>query len=352
MKIQPYLKLAVEQGASDIYFTPGAPAMLRVEGEMIAVGRNPLTPDYVGELIQSMLTPQQFDYYREHLELDFALSVSGMGRFRANVFTQRGTPGIVLRYVRGNIPDLGDLGMPDILRTLAMVKRGLVLVVGATGSGKTTTLAAMLAHRNETAAGHILTIEDPIEFLHPNRRCIVNQREVGSDTHSYERALHSALREAPDVIQIGEVRRRETMDACLQFANTGHLVLTTLHANNAYQALLRVVNLYPEGQRDQLYMDLALSLRAVISQRLVRRNDGKRCAAVEVLLITPYMQELIQSRRISDIRDAMAQSSESGTQTFEDSLYRLYRSGVISMDEALENADSRPNLEAKINFGA
>jgi len=351
MKIHPYLKLAIDQGASDLYFTPSAPAMLRVEGEMVAIGRTVLTPDYVNDLVQSILTPAQLDHFREHLELDLALSVPGMGRFRVNIFTQRGSAAMVMRCIKSAVPNLADLGVPEVIRSLSMMKRGLVLIVGATGSGKTTTLAAMLGYRNENAAGHILTIEDPIEFLHSNRRSIINQREVGSDTHSYERALHSALREAPDVIQIGEVRRRETMDACLQFANTGHLVLSTLHANNAYQALLRIVNLYPEGQRDQLFMDMSLTLRAIVSQRLVRRRDNRRCVAVEVLTITPYMQELIQSGRISDVREAMAQSSESGMQTFDESLYALFRDGVITMEEALSNADSRPNLEAKINFG-
>ena len=350
-KILPFLKLAVEQSASDLYFTPGAPAMLRIEGQMVAIGHTPLTPDSANELILSILKPEQQAALQENLELDLALSVSDMGRFRVNVFRQRGSLGMVMRYVRSNVPKLEDLAMPPVLKEMAVQKRGLVLLVGATGSGKSTTLAAMIAHRNENSAGHILTIEDPIEFLHQNRKSIVNQREIGSDTHSYEMALHSALREAPDVIQIGEIRSRETLEACMQLANTGHLVLSTLHANNAYQALQRIVNLYPEGQRDPLYLDLALCLRAIISQRLVLRQDGKRCAAVEVLINTPYMQELIQSRRISDIRDAMAQSSESGIQTFDDSLYALYRAGTITVDEALEHADSRPNLEAKINFG-
>jgi twitching motility protein PilU len=227
----------------------------------------------------------------------------------------------------------------------------MILMVGATGSGKTTTLAAMIGHRNENAAGHILTIEDPIEFMHPNKRSIINQREVGLDTESYDRALVSSLREAPDVIQVGEVRKRETMDAVIQLANTGHLAISTLHANNAYQALQRIVNLYPDNLRDQLYLDLSLTLRAIVSQRLVRGKDGRRLAAVEVMVNTPFVQDLILSKRIDEIRHAMDQSSDKGMQTFDQSLYRLYQAGKIDLEEALNNADSRTNLEAKINFG-
>lgn len=351
LKILPYLKLAVEKEASDIYFSSGAPAMLRIEGDMIAVGTSVLTSDFIRELAMSILTPEQQDELKQGLEIDLATQAGGLGRFRVNIFNQRGHLSMVMRYVRSDIPTLDKLGMPDVLRDLAMLRRGLLLMVGATGCGKSTTLAAMVQHRNESAAGHILTIEDPIEYVHMNKRSIINQREVGQDTHSYERALISALREAPDVIQIGEIRRRDTMDACLQLANTGHLVISTLHANNAYQALQRIVNLYPDELRDQLYMDLSLTLRGVISQRLVKRKDGKRCAAVEIMINTPYIQELILSRRIGDIRAAMEQSSERGVQTFDDSLYKLYRNGTIGLEETLVNADSRPNLEAKINFG-
>mgnify|MGYP006144857273 CR=1 FL=1 len=279
--------------------------------------------------------------------------MGGLGRFRVNIFNQRGSLSMVLRYIRAGVPRLDEIGgMPPVLKDLIMHKRGLVLMVGATGSGKSTTLAAMINHRNETQSGHILTIEDPVEFIHPNRKSIVNQREVGQDTISYERALKSSLREAPDVILIGEVRTRETMDACIQLANTGHLAISTLHANNAYQAMQRIVNLYPETLRDQLYMDLSLTLRAIISQRLVRRKDGKRCAAIEVMINTPYIQELILNKRIDEIKEAMNQSSDKGMQTFDASLYGLFKSGVITLDEALTNADSRTNLEAKVNFGA
>lgn len=351
LKILPYLKLAIEKSASDIYFTTGAPAMLRIEGDMHPVGKTLLTAEFIRELALSILTPEQQEYLQKHLEIDFATEAGGLGRFRVNVFNQRNSLAMVLRYVRSEIPRLADLAMPEGMRDLAMLKRGMILMVGATGSGKSTTLAAMLNHRNENSAGHILTIEDPIEFVHPNRRSIVNQREVGEDTISYERALQSSLREAPDVIFIGEVRKRETMDACIQLANTGHLAISTLHANNAYQALQRIVNLYPDDMRSQLYLDLGLTLRAIISQRLVRRRDGRRIAAVEVMVNTPYIQDLIIRQRIEEIPEAMNQSSDRNMLTFDQSLYRIYKSGEIELEEALANADSRTNLEAKINFG-
>ncbi|MDE0854713.1 MAG: PilT/PilU family type 4a pilus ATPase [Nevskia sp.] len=351
LKILPYLKLAVEKNASDLYFTSNSPAMLRIEGEMMAVGKSVLTSEFIRELAYSILTPEQQEYLRQHLEIDLATQAGGLGRFRVNVFHQRNTIAICLRLVRSDIPLLPDLGMPPVLQELVMLKRGMILMVGATGSGKTTTLAAMIGHRNDNAAGHILTIEDPIEFIHPNRRSIINQREVGMDTESYDRALVSSLREAPDVIQVGEVRKRETMDAVIQLANTGHLAISTLHANNAYQALQRIVNLYPDNLRDQLYLDLSLTLRAIISQRLVRGKDGRRIAAVEVMINTPFVQDLILNKRIDEIRHAMDQSSDKGMQTFDQSLFGLYKSGKIELEEALTNADSRTNLEAKINFG-
>jgi twitching motility protein PilU len=351
LKILPYLKLAVEKNASDIYFTSGAPAMLRIEGHMFPVGTTVMTSEFIKELAGNIMTPEQQAEFAERLEIDLATEAGGLGRFRVNVFQQRGTAAMVLRYVKATIPSLSDLAMPDVLRDLAMLKRGLILMVGATGSGKSTTLAAMLDHRNSNAADHILTIEDPIEYIHPNKRSIVNQREVGQDTVGYDRALQSSLREAPDVILIGEVRKRETMDACFQLANTGHLAISTLHANNAYQALQRIVNLYPDNSRDQLYLDLSLTLRAIISQRLVRNTAGKRVAAVEVMINTPYIQELIVNRRIEEIKEAMNQSSDRGMQTFDQSLYSLYKSNQVELEEVLANADSRTNLEAKINFG-
>lgn len=351
LKILPYLKLAVEKSASDIFFTPNAPAMLKIEGEMLAVGKTLMTSELIRELATAFLTQEQQEYLEKNWEIDLATDAGGLGRFRINIFTQRNSTAMVLRYVKSEVPNLDKLGVPEVLKDLIMVKRGMILMVGATGSGKSTTLAGMINHRNENAAGHILTIEDPIEYVHPNKRSIINQREVGTDTLSYERALKSSLREAPDVILIGEVRVRETMDAVIQLANTGHLAITTLHANNANQALQRVVNLYPDELREQLYMDLSMTLRAIVSQRLVRRKDGRRVAAVEVMINTPYIQDLILNRKIDEVKEAMINSSDRGMLTFDNSLYKLYKDGLIDMDEALNNADSRTNLEAKINFG-
>ena len=297
-KLLPYLKLAVEKNASDIFFTANAPAMLKVEGEMLSIGRQQLSADAIRELAMSILTPEQQTHLHTNLEIDLALQAGTLGRFRVNIFHQRGALGMVLRYVKSQVPTIDELGVPEILKDLIMHKRGMMLMVGATGSGKSTTLAAMINHRNENKSGHILTIEDPIEFLHPNKKSIINQREVGQDSHSYENALKSSLREAPDVILIGEIRKRDTMEACIQLANTGHLSISTLHANNAYQALQRIVNLYPDELRDQLYMDLSLTLRAIVSQRLVRRKDGKRCAAIEIMINTPYIADLILKKRI------------------------------------------------------
>ncbi len=351
LKILPYLKLAVEKNASDLFFTNNAPAMLKIEGEMLAVGKTQMTSSLIRELVENVLTPEQLKVLEDEHEIDLATDAGGLGRFRVNVFTQRNSTAMVLRYVKSEVPTLEKLGVPEVLKDLILLKRGMILMVGATGSGKSTTLAAMVNHRNDNAAGHILTIEDPIEYVHPNKRSIINQREVGTDTESYARALKSALREAPDAILIGEVRVRETMDAVIQLANTGHLAISTLHANNAYQALQRIINLYPDELRDQLYMDLSMTLRAVVSQRLVRRKDGRRCAAVEVMINTPYIADLILNKRIEEVKEAMSTSSDRGMLTFDNSLYKLYTDGLIDLEEALNNADSRTNLEAKINFG-
>ncbi len=351
LKILPYLKLAVEKNASDLFFTSNAPAMLKIEGEMLAVGKTQMTNSLIRELVENVLTPEQIKYFEEHLEIDLATDAGGLGRFRVNVFSQRNSTAMVLRYVKAEIPTLEKLGVPEVLKDLILLKRGMILMVGATGSGKSTTLAAMINHRNDNAAGHILTIEDPIEYIHPNKRSIINQREVGTDTESYARALKSSLREAPDAILVGEVRVRETMDAVIQLANTGHLAVSTLHANNAYQALQRIVNLYPDELRGQLYMDLSMTLRAIVSQRLVRRKDGRRCAAMEVMVNTPFIADLILNKRIEEVKEAMSTSSDRGMLTFDNSLYKLYTDGIIDLEEALNNADSRTNLEAKINFG-
>lgn len=352
MDIQPYLKLMVEKNASDLYFTVGSPVKIKLEGKTSSVGRTVLDSELCQAAAYGIMTEQQIEYFETNLECDFAIAAAdGSARFRANVFRQRGEVGMVLRLVPTTIPSIDELGLPEILKDLVSRKRGLILMVGATSSGKSTTLAAMLNHRNETSTGHILTIEDPVEFSHPNKKAIVNQREVGVDTWSYANALRASLREAPDVILIGEIRDRETMEAALELSNTGHLALTTLHANNAHQAMERVINMFPQDHHNQLYMDLALNLQAVISQRLVKGIDARRCAASEILINTPHIAELILKGEIDEIQEAMAGSGQQGMQTFDEALFELYREGRIELEEALNNADSRSNLEAKINFG-
>ncbi len=350
-KLLPYLRLAVEKEASDLFFTTNSPVMIKVHGEFYAVGKSPLAAEQLRSLIHSMLTSEQRKLLEEYLELDLATEAGGIGRFRVNIFHQRGQLAMVMRLVNSEVPTLESLRMPPVLSELINKKRGLLLMVGATGSGKSTTLAAMLNHRNSSQTGHILTIEDPIEFLHPNRRSIVNQREIGQDSHTYAAALKSALREAPDVILIGEIRDRETMEAAIQLAGTGHLCISTLHANNAYQTLQRIINMFPEDLREQLYLDLSINLRAVISQRLIKQKDGKRCAALEVMINSPYIADLIAKGEVDTVREAMADSSDRNMLTFDDSLLELYREGRVDKDEALSNADSPANLESRIAFG-
>ncbi|MCG8435324.1 MAG: PilT/PilU family type 4a pilus ATPase [Gammaproteobacteria bacterium] len=351
MDITPILKLMVEKNASDVYFTSNSPIKIKIEGQVVSVGKTILTSEVVSQAARKIMTEDQIQFYESNLEIDFAIAEEGVGRFRVNVFTQRGQAAMVLRYIPSEVPELNNLKLPEVLKDLIMHKRGLLLMVGATGSGKSTTLAAMINHRNENSLGHILTIEDPIEFTHPNRNCIVNQREVGQDTHSYHNALKSSLREAPDVILIGEIRDRETMEAAVELAGTGHLAISTLHANNAHQTMDRIINMFPEQLHKQLFMDLSLNLRGIISQRLVRTKDGKRCAAIEILINTPHIADLILKGHIDEVKEAMQESPERGIQTFDDSLYGLYKEGRIDLEEALKNADSRANLEAKINFG-
>ncbi len=352
MDISPYLKLMVEKNASDLFFTVGAPVKIKLEGQAKPVGKSVLTGDLTRAAAYGVMNDAQIATFEKELECDFAISLpDDSGRFRVNVFRQRGEVSMVLRLIPAKIPSAEALKLPPILTELVMNKRGLILMVGATGSGKSTTLAAMVDYRNANQAGHILSIEDPIEFVHPNKMSIVNQREVGVDTHSYHNALRSSLREAPDVILIGEIRERETMEASLELCNTGHLTVSTLHANNANQAMERVINMFPQDLHKQLFMDLSLNLRSVISQRLVMGVDGKRCAAIEVLVNTPHIAELILKGDIDEIKEAMTGSGAKGMATFDEALYRLYREGRITLEEALNNADSKTNLEAKINFG-
>ena len=293
MNVQPLFKLMVEKKASDMFFTSHSPVKIKIEGKIMPVNKLELTPKMVRQAAMELMDEEQMDYFNRELELDFAISKTGLGRFRVNVFHQRGNVGMVLRHLTAEVPTLEELGMPPILNELVMFRRGLVLMVGATGSGKTTTLAGMINYRNEKASSHIVTIEDPIEYLHPNKKSIINQREVGIDTKSYARALRSAMREAPDVILVGEIRDRESMEAVIHLAGTGHLVIATMHANNAPETLDRMINLFPQDQHRQVYMDLSHYLRAVISQRLVRSTDGKRVAAVEIMLNTAHIAELI-----------------------------------------------------------
>lgn len=350
MDITPYLRLMVDKEASDLFFYVGAPVHIKIDGVVRAVGNKAMESGVVRQIAYSVMKDDQVKEFEQNLELNFAIPLKGVGRFRSNVFKQRGEVAMVIRYIKGEIPSVEQLRLPAILRSLIMEKRGLILLVGATGSGKSTTLASMIDHRNSSAPGHILTIEDPIEFTHPHKKSIIGQREVGIDTHTYGAALKSALREAPDVILIGEVRDEATMKHALQFADTGHLCLTTLHANNSNSALERIVNFFPESARDQLLMDLSLNLRAVVSQRLIKARDGNLVPAVEVLLNTPYVSDLIQKGKVDTIKDAMEQATESGMKTFDQALFELYQDDMISRDEAIRNADSRNNVALQIRL--
>ena len=340
----------VEKKASDLFMTCYAPVKLKIDGKIIPVNKLELTPKMVWQAATELMNEQQLEELNRDLEIDFAVSKPGTGRFRVNVFHQRGNLALVMRHIAQSVPELDELNMPPLLKDLVMFRRGLILMVGAAGSGKSTTLAAMINYRNDRTSSHIITIEDPIEFLHPNKKSIVNQREVGIDTKSYARALKSAMREAPDVILIGEIRDRETMQAAIDLAGTGHLAIATLHANNAPEALDRIINFFPEDQHSQVYIDLAQYLRAIISQRLVRGVNGQRTAAVELMLNTPRIGELIQTGEISKVKESFRESTEQGMQTFDQALLTLYREGKVTMDEALANADSRSNLEAQIHF--
>ena len=340
----------VEKRASDLFVTCFAPVKIKIDGKIIPVNKLELTPQMVRQAAMELMTGEQLEEFNRELDIDFAVSKPGLGRFRVNIFHQRGNVALVMRYITHELPDLDALGMPPILKDLVMYRRGLLLMVGATGSGKSTTLAGMVNYRNEKTASHIITIEDPIEFLHSNKKSIVNQREVGTDTKSYARALRSAMREAPDVILVGEIRDRETMQTTMDLAGTGHLAVATLHSNNAAETLDRIINFFPDDQHAQVYMDLSQYLRAIISQRLVRSVDGQRVAAMEIMLNTPRIAELIQRGDVSKVKESFRDSTEQGMQTFDQALLKLYKDGKVSMEEALATADSRSNLEAQIHF--
>jgi len=342
------LKEMVERGGSDLYITAESPPVIRIEGVNQAVAGEPLTPTEVEALANSLMTERQRAAFEEEMEMNLGISSSKLGRFRVNVFRQRGAVGVVVRQIKTQIPTIDELGLPPILKEIALIKRGLVLVTGATGSGKSTTQAAMIDHRNRTTAGHIVTVEDPIEFLHEHKRCLVTQREIGFDTHSYENALKNTLRQAPDLILIGEVRDRETMEAAITFADTGHLCLATLHSNNANQAIERIMNFFPIERHREIFLELSLNLRAIVSQRLVPGVDGKRVAALEILIDTPYVRDLIKKGEVDTIKEAMERSTQEGGQTFDQALFQLYKDGHISAEQALANADSANNLRIQM----
>ena len=351
LNTKPLFKLMVEKKASDLFFTSNAPIKIKIEGQILPVNKQVLAPDTVRQTAFALMSPEQRDHFLQEWELDFAISEPGLGRFRVNVFMQRGYPAMVLRYITADMPRLDTLGLPEVVSELVLLKRGLLLMVGATGSGKSTTLAAMINYRNENASDHIITIEDPIEFLHTNKRSLVNQREVGLDTKSYSRALRGVVRAAPDVILIGEIRDRESMEAAINLAGTGHLVLSTMHANNCAESLDRIINMFPREQHNQIFLDLSQYLRAIMAQRLVMGKESRRVAAVEVMINTPHIATLIKKGDVVSIKEAIGASTERGTQSFDVALRELFKAGRVTLEEALINADSRANLEAKINFG-
>jgi len=351
LNLRPLFQLMVDKGASDLFLAANSPVRIKIEGKIYAINKLPLTADTLRNAAAQLMNAEQQKLLQDELEIDFALSEPGVGRFRVNVFMQRGTPSVVMRYISHEMPRIETLGLPEGITDLLRHKHGLILVVGSTGSGKSTTLAAMVNYRNENFSEHILTIEDPIEFLHRNNKSIVSQREVGLDTLSFERALRGALRAAPDVLLIGEIRDQVSMQSALTLAGTGQLVLATLHANNCAETLDRIINFFPHEQHDQVVMDLSQYLRAVIAQRLVPGTAGRRVAAVEVMLNTAHIAELIHKGDISAIKEAIHLSAERGIQSFDQALFKLYKDGRVSLEAALSHADSRTNLESRINFG-
>ncbi len=352
------LRRMVDKKASDLFLTAGFPPAMKLDGKMTPLTPKALTAMQTQEIARAVMNEKQHLDFQQNNECNFSIGIPGLSRFRVNAFIQRGAVGLVFRTIAMKIPELKDLGMPEVLKELALAKRGLVIFVGATGSGKSTSLAAMVGHRNENSHGHIVTIEDPIEFVHEHKNCIVTQREVGVDTESWAIGLKNSLRQAPDVILIGEIRDRETMDYAIAFAETGHLCMATLHANNTNQALDRIINFFPEDRRQQLLLDLSLNMKAFVSQRLIPRKDGQgRVAAVEVLLQSPFVSELILRGAVHEIKEVIAKSREMGMRTFDQALFDLHEAGAISYEEAIRNADSvndvrlKIKLEGKVNRG-
>jgi len=350
MDFKAYLRTMVEKDASDLYLSSGAPASAKIDGTLQPLEEKILTTEQIRDTAYSVMDSDQIADFERKPEMNLAISEEGIGRFRVNIFRQRNSISLVIRNIKTDIPDWKLLGLPSTLTDVIMEKRGLVLFVGATGSGKSTSLASLIDYRNSNSAGHIITIEDPVEFVHSHKQSIVNQREVGVDTDSYEDALKNTLRQAPDVILIGEIRDRDTMEHALAFAETGHLAISTLHANNANQALDRIINFFPEDRRNQLLLDLSLNLRAFVSQRLIKTIDGKRAAAVEILLGTPLVQDMIRRGDVHEIKEVMQKSESLGMQTFDRALYKLVEAGRISADEALKNADSPNNLRLSLSL--
>ena len=348
--IQQLLGLMKQKGGSDLFITAGLPPAIKLDGSLMPVMDKPLTMENSAMLMRALMNDRQVKEFEATNECNFAISPPSIGRFRVNVFVQMGRVGGVLRTIETTIPDIEKLGLPPVLKEIVMTKRGLVLMVGGTGSGKSTSLASMIGYRNQNTKGHIITIEDPVEYVHPHLGCMITQREVGADTLSWEAALKNTLRQAPDVILIGEIRARETMEYAINFAETGHLVLATLHANSANQALDRVINFFPEEKREQLLMDLSLNLKSIISQRLVRKEGGGRCAAIEILLNSPLIADMIFKGEVHLMKEIMGRSNEMGMITFDQCLFKLFEEGLINFEEALRNADSQNELRLRVKL--
>ena len=350
MGFNDLLRMMIEKDGSDLFLTTGAPPSMKAQGKLIPLIDKKLPEGMVKKIAYQIMSDDQIKEFEQSPEMNLAVADPDIGRFRVNIFQQRGEIGIVARNIKTEIPSAESLGLPPVLSELIMNKRGIILFVGGTGSGKSTSLAALIDHRNKNSGGHIVTIEDPVEFVHPHRGCIVNQREVGVDTNSYEEALKNTLRQAPDVILIGEIRSQETMEHALAFAETGHLCLSTLHANNANQALDRIINFFPEERHKQLFLDLSLNMVAFVSQRLVPTIDGKRCAAIEILIGTPRVCDLIKQGKVMEIKEVMEKSEQQGMKTFDSALFDLYKQGKISYEETLKNADSKNNVRLRIQL--